>query len=573
MTNAELIAKTLKSVGVKRVYIFPGGTIAPLLDALIKEGVEYICPRNEQGAGYAALGAAKVSGFPQVVMVTSGPGVTNVMTPVADAYYDSVPLLIFTGQVATKDINKEKRVRQTGFQEVDTTGMFKSVTKEARILSVDDDISKTVAELFALTKDGRSGPVLIDLPMDVQKAEAKDENIYSKSGELFVEESNDNLSANLALLELYKLIFESKRPLILAGNGIYLAGAVREFRDFAERLNIPVVCSLPGVGVISSNHPLCFSFLGHTGEYFANLAAYNADLVIGLGARFDLRQTGTEVTEFQKNKKIVRVDVDEKELKNGRVKGDLNIQMSLKQFFWEFSEFLSDLPKWKYSDWFKTLEEWKSKYHSSQFYQKKDLLYSYDIIRAVDDATKSRKVVVATGVGSHQQLVARYFTLDYPRRKWLTSAGHGAMGYEPTIIGGMLESDKDTLGIVLCGDGSFQMNIQELATIKELNLPIKIFVLDNRRLGVVSQFQVQFFGSDPGCGNKKNPSFSKVGEAYEILGYDIWEKDEIPFVLGRVFSEPGPAIIHCHIDYSEETYPMLLGGQKMDTMHPFDKQK
>ena len=504
MTNAEIIAKTLKSVGVKRVYIFPGGTIAPVLDALIKEGVEYVCPRNEQGAGYAALGAAKVSGFPQVVMVTSGPGVTNVMTPVADAYYDSVPLLVFTGQVATKDINKEKRVRQTGFQEVDTTGMFKSVTKEARILSVDDDISKTVFDLFTHTKNGRPGPVLIDLPMDVQKAEAKDENIYLKNGEIFSEDSYCDFSANFSFLELDKLIAESKRPLILAGNGIYLAGAVKEFRAFAERLNIPVVCSLPGLGVIPSDHPLCYSFLGHTGEYFANLAAYNADLVIGLGARFDLRQTGSEVGAFQENKKIVRVDVDDRELKNGRVKGDLNFQMSLKKFFAGFSGFLNDLPKWKYSEWFKTLEEWKSKFHSSQFYQRNDILYSYDIIKAVNESTKDQKIVVATGVGSHQQLVARYFTLDYPRRKWLTSAGHGAMGYEPTIIGGILESDKDTLGIVLCGDGSFQMNIQELATIKELNLPIKIFVLDNRRLGVVSQFQVQFFGSDPGCGNKKN---------------------------------------------------------------------
>src|SRR3990167_2441464 len=301
MTNAELIAKTLKSAGVKRVYIFPGGTIAPLLDALIKEGIEYVCQRNEQGAGYAALGAAKVSGFPQVVMVTSGPGVTNVVTPVADAYYDSVPLLVFTGQVATKDINKEKRVRQTGFQEVDTTGMFKSVTKEARILSVDDDISKTVFDLFTHTKSGRPGPVLIDLPMDVQKTEATNMRVYSPP----------EVVGNISFLDidlfsqLNKLIVFAKRPLILAGNGIYLADAVQEFRSFVEECHIPVVCSLPGLGTIPSDHPLAFSFLGHTGEYFANLAAYNADLVIGLGARFDLRQTGSEVKAFMENKTIV----------------------------------------------------------------------------------------------------------------------------------------------------------------------------------------------------------------------------------------------------------------------------
>ena len=566
MTNAELIAKTLKSAGVKRVYIFPGGTIAPLLDALIKEGIEYVCPRNEQGAGYAALGAAKVSGFPQVVMVTSGPGVTNVLTPVADAYFDSVPLLIFTGQVATKDINKEKRVRQTGFQEVDTTGMFKSVTKEARILSVDDDISKTVFDLFTHTKSGRPGPVLIDLPMDVQKTEATNMRVYSPP----------EVVGNISFLDidlfsqLNKLIVFAKRPLILAGNGIYLADAVQEFRSFVEECHIPVVCSLPGLGTIPSDHPLCFSFLGHTGEYFANLAAYNADLVIGLGARFDLRQTGSEVDAFQENKTVVRVDIDAREIANGRVKGNLNFQMNLKDFFCEFLK-RNAWVRHHSEEWIDQIREWKNKFQSSQFYQTQELLYSYDIIRAVDEATKGRKVVVATGVGSHQQLVARYFTLDYPMRKWLTSAGHGAMGYEPTIIGGVIEEGGDTLGIVLCGDGSFQMNDQELATINELNLPIKIFVLDNRRLGVVSQFQNQFFGSDPGCGNKINPSFSALARACWLKGFDIRSKNEISSVLKEVFSDDSPAVIHCHIDYSEETYPMLLGGQRMDQMHPFNK--
>lgn len=569
MINAEIIAKTLKSAGVRRVYIFPGGTIAPLLDALIKEGIEYICTRNEQGAGYAALGAAKVSGFPQVVMVTSGPGVTNVLTPVADAYYDSVPLLVFTGQVAVKDINSAKKIRQTGFQEVDTTGIFKSVTKEAHILRAEDDISKTIFDLFALTKNGRPGPVLIDLPMDVQKSEARDVNIYSptSAGKDFV----DKKDSGEAFLNLQNLIAKAKKPLILAGNGIYLSDAVKEFRLFVEKYNIPVVCSLPGLGTLPSDHPLCFSYVGHTGEHFANLAAYNADLLIGLGARFDLRQTGTEVDDFRKNKIVVRVDIDGGELVFGRVKGDINFQMDLKSFF----SGLAGLPgavvsKNKYSEWLTILKGWKSQFHSSQFYQKKPGLFSYDIIRAVDEITAGKNVVVTTGVGGHQQMVARYFTLDHPKRRWLTSSGHGAMGYDvPTIIGAVTECDSQ--GIVFAGDGSFQMNIQELATIKEFNLPVKIFVLDNRKLGVVSQFQMQFMGSDPGCGNKQNPSFSKIGEAYGLKGFEIREKGEISSVLKKVFSDNNPAVIHCHIDYSEETFPMLLGGQKMNQMYPFTK--
>lgn len=569
MINAELIAKTLKFLGVKRVFVFPGGTIAPLLDALIKEGVSYVCPRNEQGAGYAALGAAKVSGFPQVVMVTSGPGVTNVATPVADAYFDSVPLLVFTGQVASKDINKDKRVRQTGFQEVDTTGMYQSITKKAHLLCVEDDISKTIFELFNLTREGRSGPVLCDLPMDVQKAEAKSTEIFAHCTQ--VPSVNCGVDQK-AFVELNNLINSAKRPLILAGNGIYIADAVPEFRAFVESAHVPVVCSLPGIGTIPSDHPLSFSFLGHTGEYFANLAAYNADLVIGLGARFDLRQTGSEVEAFAENKTVVRVDIDKKELTHGRVKGNFHFQMHLKDFFDEFAK-RNLWVSHRSEEWIDQLREWKNKFHSSQFYQGPEL-YSYDIITAVDAKTKGKKVVVTTGVGSHQQLVARFFTFDYHTRRWLTSAGHGAMGYDtPTIIGAMFDQDKDTTGIVFAGDGSFQMNIQELATIAELNLPVKIFVLDNRRLGVVSQFQVQFFGSDPGCGNKKNPSFSAIGEAYGLAGYDIYSKDEISSVLDGVFSHSEPSIIHCHIAYSEETYPMLLGGQRMDEMYPFTKKQ
>jgi acetolactate synthase-1/2/3 large subunit len=568
MLGADIIAKTLKSVGVKSVFLFPGGTIAPLLDALIKEGIDYICTRNEQGAGYAAIGAAKVTGFPQVVMVTSGPGATNVLTPVADAYYDSIPLLVFTGQVGTKDINFDKKVRQTGFQETDTVGIFKSVTKRALILTFNENISRTVFDSFVLTKDGRPGPVLIDLPMDVQKGEIKPNN----SNEFFSNISKDNSgTGNIRSIfsKVSELILNSKRPLILAGNGIYISGAVNEFRSFVEKYNIPVVCSMPGVGTLPSNHLLCFSFIGHTGEYFANLAAYYSDLLIVLGARLDLRQTGTEIDAFKKNKSIVRADIDENELDFGRVKGDINVNMDLKQFFTEFLLYNSKIPKNEYFEWIDKINSWKSKFHSSQFFQKPDLCI-YDIIRAVDEIVKGKKIIVSSGVGGHQQMVARYFTFDYPKRRWLTSAGHGTMGFDiPVAIGAVLKAGADTIGIVFVGDGSFQMNIQELATIEEYHLPIKIFVLDNRRLGIVSQFQLLNWCSDPSTGNKKNPSFSKIGKAYGLKGYDIYEKKEIQSILKEVFSDSLPAVVHCHVDYSEDVLPMLFSGQKMNEMYPF----
>ncbi len=572
MLGAEIIAKTLKSVGVKRVFLFPGGTIAPLLDALVKEGIAYICTRNEQGAGYGAIGAAKVTGFPQVVVVTSGPGATNVLTPVADAYYDSVPLLVFTGQVGTKDINFEKKVRQTGFQETDTVNIFKPVTKRTHILSLDEDIPKTICDSFMLTKKGRPGPVLIDLPMDVQRGEIKCKN----PNKYLTTVSKDNSSSKdrgSIFSKVSELISKSKRPLILAGNGIYISGSVNEFRSFVEKYNIPVVCSLPGVGTLPSDHPLCFSFIGHTGEYFANLAAYYSDLLIVLGARLDLRQTGSEIEDFKNNKTIVRVDIDENELEFGRIKGDININIDLKQFFTEFLLSNSEIPKNRYSEWIDKINSWKNKFHSSQFYQKPSLCM-YDVIKAVDELSKDKKVIVSSGVGGHQQMVARYFTFNYPRRRWLTSAGHGTMGFDvPTNIGAILNAEKNTLGIVFVGDGSFQMNIQELATIKEYDLPIKIFVLDDRKLGIVSQFQLLNWNSDPSTGNKKNPSFSKIGKAYGLEGYDIYEKKEIPTVLKEVFKDLSPAVVHCHIDSSEEVLPMLLAGQKMNEMYPFKSEQ
>ena len=561
MSGAEIIAKILKKMGVRKVFVFPGGTVAPLLDALLKEKIKYFCARNEQGSGYAAIGAAKITGFPQVVIVTSGPGATNVLTPVADAYYDSVPLLVFTGQVGTESINYAKKVRQTGFQETDTVGIFKPITKSSRILSDSDDISKIIYESFILAKSGRPGPVLVDLPMDVQREEHKYNTFKLDRSKIVRRKKVGNFK------KLDKLISNAKRPLILAGNGVYISQTVKYVREFAEKFGIPVVSSLPGVGIMPSIHPLYFGFIGHTGEYFANLAMCYADLLIVLGARLDLRQTGTEIRSFKNNKKIVRIDIDKNELEFGRVKGDLNINLDLSVFFREYFCKNHKLKR-KTSDWIKKINGWKNKFHSSQFF-KDYSISSYDIIKSVDKITRYRNVIVSSGVGIHQQFVPRIFTFNYPKRIWLTSAGHGTMGFDiPSNIGAVLVK-KNAMGIVFVGDGSFQMNIQELATIKEKNLPIKIFVMDNRRLGLVSQFQLLTFGSDPTTGNKKNPSFSKIARAYGLRSFEISKKSQINSVVEKVFSDLFPALVHCHIDPCEDVLPMLLTGQKLNEMYPF----
>jgi acetolactate synthase-1/2/3 large subunit len=567
MLGSEIIAKQLKTLGIKRVFVYPGGPICPLIRSLEMEGIEYICARNEQGAGYAAIGAAKATGDPQVVMVTSGPGATNLLTPVADAYFDSIPLLVLTGQVGSMDINYQKKLRQTGFQEIDTVNIYKPVTKNAQILTIDEDISETINKSYTQAKEGRPGPVLIDLPMDVQRGVVKTQNVQPKtisdngtSGEgLNVEKVN----------ETKKLLAKSKKPLILTGNGIYISGSVEKFRELIEKTNVPVVSSLPGVGCIPCDHKLYYGFIGHTGEYFANLAVYNCDLLLVLGARLDIRQTGSEVDFFAPDARVIRVDIDEEELKRGKIQADISIKEDLSRFLDQFLENIEGFQKEEYLTWLSELNQWKNQYNSSQFYEKLKLS-SHDIIRKVDGFTENRNVVVTTGVGIHQQMAARYFTFDFPKRRWLTSAGHGAMGFDlPSAIGAMIALPDDFLGIVFVGDGSFLMNIQELATIMEYDISIKIFVLDNSRLGLVSQFQKITWKSDPSTGNKCNPSFAKIAKGFGLDGFDIHTRDEIDPTLVEVFKDRKSTLTHCHIDEAEDILPMLLPKQKMNEMMPF----
>ncbi len=561
MIGAKILSNALKHLGIERVYLYPGGTIAPLLDELVYNGIKYLCSRNEQGAGYAAIGAAKLTNKPQVVIVTSGPGATNVLTPVADAFYDSVPLIVITGQVGTSDINWERKKRQTGFQETDTIGIFKPVTKMAKILSKDMDLYSEIVDAYYTTIEGRFGPVLLDLPMDVQRTEP----ISVQSSEIKSKNPPKEIIA-INYDDIIELIKQSSRPLILAGNGIYLSGATEELKHFVKKTQIPIVTSLPGVGCIDTNHDLYYRYIGHTGEFYANLAMYYCDLLIVLGARLDLRQTGSEVKSLN-NKKIIHIDIDPNELNSPRVDTHIKVLKDSKIFLTEIAQFINESTTFK--PWIEKLNIWKVKYASLQFYEDFELS-SYHIISKTSQYLSDKKVIVTSGVGTHQQLVARYFNFEYPQKIWFTSAGHGTMGFDvPTIIGAIIQDKSYDFGVVFVGDGSFQMNIQELATISNLNLPIKIFVLDNKRLGIVSQFQLLNWETDESTGNKINPSFSKIASAYNLKSFDIRHKIEIEKSLKEIFSDNKPTVIHCHIDIQEDVLPMLMGGQKMNEMYPF----
>jgi acetolactate synthase I/II/III large subunit len=572
MLGANIIAAAIKDMGIKIVYLYPGGTIAPLLDAFVSLGIEYVCARNEQGAGYAAIGAAKMTGKPQLVMVTSGPGATNLVTPVADAYYDSVPIIAITGQVGVSDINIERKVRQTGFQETDSKNIFTPITKKASVIIKFENLYQQITDMVTITTDGRPGPVLIDIPMSIQRGKVENER-WARP--IISEYNNAVVSTNEIVEEgevesALKMLESAERPLVLVGNGVYISKATDSLKNVIDKMGVPVVCSLPGVGAFSGNHPLYYGFIGHTGEFYANIAANYADLILVLGARLDLRQTGTELDKFLSNKRIVRVDIDAAELTHGRIDADLKIQGDVDSFLIQLLEKWGGMTPLNISTWIDKIEGWKTKYNSCQFYSHKDLS-SYHILRAVDNYTKGKRIMATSGVGTHQQLVARYFTFDYPDRVWMTSAGHGTMGYDvPTMIGAMLERSDYDYGLVFVGDGSFQMNIQELATIKNFNLPIKIFVLDNQRLGLVSQFQLMNWPTDYSTGRKINPSFSSIAIAYGLKGYDINNNDDLAEKLDDILDDSSGCVVHCHIDSNEDVLPILLAGQKMNEMFPFD---
>lgn len=564
MSNAKVIAKSLKELGVKKVYLYPGGTIAPLLDELLKHDIEYYCAKTEQGAGYMAIGAAKITRQTQVVLVTSGPGATNLVTPIADAYFDSIPILVITGQVATTSMNNEKKIRQTGFQEIDSVGIYSNITKSSRVASLDDDMSKIIFESFKLTTEKRFGPVHIDLPMDVQKADEKISGILINE----LGKQIESVIKKETLDSIKNYISSSLRPLFFVGNGVLLSDAVLLFREVANKTNIPVVSSLPGVSIMSSESINYVGFIGYSGEFFANLAMYHSDLLIVIGSRLDIRQTGSEYNSFSQGKKIIRIDIDTQELEFSKILADISVKVDIQIFLRELLK--QGVERKDTHKWMTQINNWKEQFNSEQFYNDSKF-NSFKIIKKVSAKLKDRKVIVTTGVGCHQQFVARYFSFDYPNKIWMTSAGHGTMGFDlPVNIGAVMSAGSDYVGVVFVGDGSFQMNLQELAMVKEYELPIKIFVFDDNSLNLVAQFQNMNWKCAPSTENKINPSFSAIAKAYGLESYDIYNEEELNIVVKDIFKDNKPALVHCHITSCENVLPMLLGGQKLNEMYPFE---
>ena len=565
MSNvAEKVAQFISNLEIDSIYIYPGGTIAPLVNAFVALGVRVEVFKHEQGAVYAAMAKARITGKLQVAMVTSGPGVTNAITPLADAYYDSTPLLLITGQIGTGDLLAPRKVRQRGFQEVPTISIVSGISKLALCPTTPEEALSQLPMLVKRALDGRMGPVVFDLPMDIQRAE-----ITPQKNTLEVADQDRKFKANISEHEISgisEVLANSKRPVLMLGHGALISGDFDKYLKFADAANFTVVSSILGLGSFDCANKRFMGYIGHTGHRVANRSVHEADFLLVLGARLDVRQTGTLVNDFVPNGKIVWVNNDLSEINFPRVRVDWPIYGDVSEFIDKLLLKSETFAVVRDEKWFESLREQRSLSEEDQFSDVSEQIPPKQVLIKLNQLMRGGKGYVVTGVGSHQQWAARH--IDYGPDTWrlLTSAGHGAMGYDiPTALGAAMTSPHKTV-ICIVGDGSFLMNIQELASIAERGLNIKILILNNNRLGIVSQFQKITWGIDHGAGYFETPDFVSISKGFGIPAKRVKVKADLADCMEWFWNSMGPLLLEVIIDHDAEVTPMLLGGQSMDKM-------
>jgi acetolactate synthase-1/2/3 large subunit len=553
MNGAEALLDGLKREGVDVLFGISGGAILPIYDALSKQqDIWSILTRHEQGAGHMAEGYARATGKVGCCIGTSGPGATNLVTAITDAFMDSMPVVFLTGQVATPNIGKD------AFQEADTFGITMPIVKHSYLVKKTSDLPRIIQEAFYIARTGRPGPVLIDIPKDVSEAEL---------GDFFLPESvhlrgyNPEAPAATAQIQAAaQLIAQAKRPVLYVGNGVNMANAADDLMTLAEKLQCPVTTTLLGRGAFPGGHALALDMLGMHGTAYANWAIHEADLLIALGARFDDRVTGNP-KEFAPNAKVIHVDIDQAELGKIRM-AQVPILGDVKTVIKQLTEAVA--PK-KHNDWLSRIENWKKAAPLSYPEPKNGKLMPQFVISQLQKATNG-EAIVSTDVGQHQMWAAQYYN-PKRTRSFLTSGGLGTMGYGyPAAIGAKVGCmDRETWCIT--GDGSFQMNIQELATGVLYDIPVKIMVLNNSSLGMVRQWQKLFYERRwSGIDLAKCPDFAKVAEAYSATGVTITEADEVADAIREAQKNPGTVLLNFLTDAEADVYPMIPGGKTIHDM-------
>jgi acetolactate synthase-1/2/3 large subunit len=560
MYSTSIIATIIKEFS-GNLFLYPGGTIAPLLYECKRINVNLIVSKNEQGAGYMALAEAQLLNKPSFVAVTSGPGATNIITPIADAYYDSIPLIVITGQVGIADLERSKDIRQRGFQEVPIINMVKDITKEVFQPRSIEEFSSAIHKAYIIANSNRKGPVLIDLPMNIQLQKI-DDNIFHNLINLDILKIKEKMQIidDELIYECARVINLAQKPIILLGGGTQEKW--EKIRGFLKTINIPIISTLRGLGVVNDSN--YHGWIGHTGFPWSNEILFEADVILVLGSRLDVRQTGSE-TYILDEKKVIHIDIDINELDNCRIKNTIKINSTVESFL---ELITSKMILKDNKDWEIQIREIKNSYKLQDDNGRCKGVNPSEILKYIDEITNNQNTLITTGVGSHQHWVARYIKFDNQSRKFFCSAGHGTMGYSLPVALGLKYISPDSLVICIDGDGSFQINIQELALIDELNLNLKILVMDNNKLGIVSQFQNITFGDDPTTGDFKNPNFVEIAKAYRIDAYFIDTFDEE--IVKKWINSKRASLLHVKIKYDAPLSPMLLGGQKLNKMWKYE---
>ncbi|MDY6842524.1 MAG: biosynthetic-type acetolactate synthase large subunit [Thermodesulfobacteriota bacterium] len=555
-TGAYILLSSLKNEGVDTIFGFPGGAVLDIYNELYKSDIRHILVRHEQAAVHAADGYARATGRVGVCLVTSGPGATNTVTGIATSYMDSIPIVILTGQVPTMLIGND------AFQEADIMGITRPCTKHNYLLKDVNEIAYTIKEAFYVASTGRPGPVLIDLPKNILTETAD----FHYPEKIVMRSYNPTYKGHTGQIQrTVKAILDAERPVIYAGGGVISSDASEPLTQLAKKLSIPVTNTLMGLGGYPGDDELFLGMLGMHGTYRANMAVTECDLLIAIGARFDDRVTG-KISEFAPHAKIIHIDIDPTSIsKNVRV--DIPIVGNAKDVLKKIMKLIEseDGKTWerKRKPWLATIEEWKTTYPLS--YTCGEKIKPQYVVEKIYELTKDR-AIITTEVGQNQMWVAQFFQFTKPRTL-LTSGGLGTMGYGfPAAIGAQV-AFPDKLVIDIAGDGSIQMNIQELATVAEYNLPVKIAILNNCFLGMVRQWQELFYERRYSyTGLPLLPDFVKLAEAYDIVGFRIIREEEVVPVLKEALSIPKPVIMDFLVEPEECVYPMVPAGQALKNM-------
>ncbi|HGI8555251.1 TPA: acetolactate synthase 2 catalytic subunit [Salmonella enterica subsp. enterica serovar Typhi] len=545
MNGAQWVVHALRAQGVKTVFGYPGGAIMPVYDALYDGGVEHLLCRHEQGAAMAAIGYARSTGKTGVCIATSGPGATNLITGLADALLDSVPVVAITGQVSAPFIGTD------AFQEVDVLGLSLACTKHSFLVQSLAELPRIMAEAFEVANAGRPGPVLVDIPKDIQLA----------SGELepwFTTVDNEATFPQADVEQARQMLEQAKKPMLYVGGGVGMAKAVPALRKFIAVTQMPVTCTLKGLGAVEADYPYYLGMLGMHGTKAANFAVQECDLLIAVGARFDDRVTG-KLNTFAPNASVIHMDIDPAEMNKLRqahvaLQGDLNSLLPALQ------------QPLKIDAWRQSCAELRAE-HAWRYDHPGETIYAPLLLKQLSER-KPADSVVTTDVGQHQMWSAQHMTYTRPEN-FITSSGLGTMGMGfglPAAVGAQVARPNDTV-ICISGDGSFMMNVQELGTVKRKQLPLKIVLLDNQRLGMVRQWQQLFFQERYSETTlTDNPDFLMLASAFGIPGQHITRKDQVEAALDTMLASEGPYLLHVSIDELENVWPLVPPGASNSEM-------